>query len=80
MTKSEFYNAALLAVIPPVTQAYILKHNLPFAKNADDARERLEQRTDELEAIAEMADFLAVKMTAYWKDSDDFYRAEIEAE
>ncbi|HSZ78623.1 MAG TPA: hypothetical protein VK775_14565 [Chthoniobacterales bacterium] len=30
MTKSDFYNRALLAVSPVVTQAYILKHNLPF--------------------------------------------------
>jgi len=37
MTKAEFYNNAFLALIPPVTQAYILKNSLPFAEDEDDA-------------------------------------------
>jgi hypothetical protein len=45
-----------LALIPPVTQAYILKNSLPFAEDEDDAREHSEERQDEMESIAEMAD------------------------
>jgi hypothetical protein len=44
-----------LALIPPVTQAYILKNSLPFAEDEDDAREHFEERQDEMESIAEMA-------------------------
>jgi hypothetical protein len=42
-----------LALIPPVTQAYILKNSLPFAEDED---EHFEERQDEMESIAEMAD------------------------
>jgi hypothetical protein len=76
MTKSEFYNQAFLALIPPVTQAYILKHSLPFAESAKDADERLQERSDQMEANAEMTQVLAGKMTAHWKDGNDYYREE----
>jgi hypothetical protein len=56
MTKAEFYHKAFLALIPPVTQAYIVKNSPRFAEDEDDAREHFEERQDEMESIAEMAD------------------------
>jgi hypothetical protein len=74
MTKANFYHQALLAVIQPVTQAYILKHGLPFAEDSEKAEETFEVRSDSFEAIADAADFLAMKLTSYWKESDDYFK------
>jgi hypothetical protein len=56
MTKAELYNKTFLALIPPVTQAYILKNSPPFAGMKMMPREHFEERQDEMESIAEMAD------------------------
>ncbi len=73
MTRAEFYREALLAVIQPVTQAYILKHNLPFAEDEEDANENFDERQDEIESIVDMADNLAMKMTGRWEDSAEYF-------
>jgi hypothetical protein len=65
MTKAEFYNKALLAVIPPVTQAYILKDNLPFLEGWANLDDENDAGSDAMETIAEIEDLLAAKMTAY---------------
>jgi hypothetical protein len=56
MTMQNVITKHFLTLIPPVTQAYILKNSLPFAEDEDDAREHFEERQDEMESIAEMAD------------------------
>lgn len=78
--KSEFFKQAFLTLIPVVTQAYARKYNLPFAGSGKDARERLEERSDEVEAIADVTRLIAGKMTAHWEDGDTYYREEAVSE
>jgi hypothetical protein len=76
MSKSDFYHQALLAVAPVVTQAYILKHSLPFVEDTTARDERIAERAYEIDAIAEVADRLAKRLADYWKSSDEELKEE----
>jgi hypothetical protein len=65
----------LLAVSPVVTQAYILKHNLPFNEEPTvNDEQRLAQCVYELETITQVANILAMRLADSWQKTDKFLK------